>query len=221
MRIKGRLLLFLLRKTMLVTVIAICMACLYALLRREVLDWRDAWAGVFVLVHSLALTGLLGRFRSGAFAFLYSRGYSRDALWAHTMLATLISALAAWLPAALIVWTPLRGLAQDVLFRSPYFPIMAPREAVVPMAWAAAYGILVPLFHYEWIRRAQPVRGGSGGPFLAAGVIVALAVLVMEGRPHPWFVGSAATAGILAVGALVGARVVASWRLHRRVEAHR
>ena len=203
MRIRGRLLLFLLRKTMPVTVTAICIACLYVFLRREILDWRDAWAGVFVLGHSLTLARLLGRFRTGEFAFLYTRGYSRDALWAHKMLATLISVLAAWIPAALIVWTPLRGLAQDVLFRSPYFPIMAPREAVVPMAWAVGYVILIPLSHYSWIRAAQPTRGRLGGSMMAPGVIVGIVVAMSEGFHRPWFNWLAAGAGAVMVFTLL------------------
>lgn len=211
---KLSLLRWLLRQMLPATLVALPPACLYVLLRPGILEWRDGWAGAFVLAHSLWLTRCLGRFASGEFAFLYTRGFSRRALWSHTMLASLLAVLAVWAPAAAIVWTPLRGAVQDVLFRSPFFPIMAPREAPVPWAWLAGYALLLPTFHYEWIRRAQPTRGGAGGPFLGVGVIVGAAVIYTEGFRQPWFDSLALAAG----AAIVGAMLLASARLHRRLE---
>jgi hypothetical protein len=101
------------------TLIGLPLACFYVLLTRKPLDWTNPWMGLFVLVHSLAIVFCLGRYRSPAFAFLYTRGYSRDELWLHKLLATALTVLAVWLPLALIVWLPIRRVG--MLFR-PYFP---------------------------------------------------------------------------------------------------
>ena len=212
--IKGGLLKYLLRRILLITLVAIPIACLFAVLWRDVLEWRNGWAAVFIVIHSRLIVLRFARFDRGSFAFLHTRGFSRDTIWVHNMLASWLSALAVWVPVAVIIWSPLRGLVQDVLFRSPYFPIMAPREAMAPFAWLIGYGILIPLFHYQWIRKAQPVKGGMGGVFVVTGVIAAIAVLMMEGSRHAWFGYLVAAAGIVAVPVTV----IASWRLHRRLE---
>ena len=185
LKVKVGLLRHLMRQLLPVTLVGLPVACLYVLLWRDVLRWRNEWALVFILIHGLVLTQVLGRFRKGSFGFLYTRGYSRNSIWAHTMLASVLAVLAVWAPAAIIVWTPLRGVAQDALFRSPFFPVMAPREASVPLAWLILYGLLVPAFHYAWIRSAQPARGGSGGAFVAAGLCVTVITVTMVGyRPE-------------------------------------
>ena len=126
LRIKGGILWHLARQALPVTLGALPVACLYVLLWRGVLGWRDGWPAVFVVIHARLTMLRLCRFDQGSFAFLYSRGFSRDSIWMHTMLANFLVILAVWTPAAIIVWTPLRGLVQDALFRSPFFPIMAP-----------------------------------------------------------------------------------------------
>ena len=212
--IKSGLLRHVLRPVLPVTLVELPPACLYVLFRQDVLEWRCGYAAAFILFHTLALTSLQGRFGTGGFAFLYTRGYSRDALWAHTMLASFLSVLAVWAAAAAIVWTPLRSMVQGHLFRSPYFPVMAPQEATVPLAWLVGYCILIPLSHYAWIRHAQPTRGGLGGTFIAAGVTVALVVLTLEGLYRPWFTWLAAGAGTVTVCVML----IGSRRLHRRLE---
>ena len=181
LRIRPGLLWYLLRPLIPVTLVALAVACLYVFLWPDILGWRDGWAAVFVLIHSRGIALRFGRFDQGSFAFLYSRGFSRDQLWGHVILASSLAALSVWLPAALIVWTPLRSLVQDVVFLSPFFPIMAPRDVSVPWMWLVGYGVSIPLFHYEWVRRGQPARGGAAGPLLVAGVIVALAVCMVGG----------------------------------------
>ena len=71
----------------------------YALLWTDVMTVSDDWPALLIFVQCLLLVALLGRSASPAFAFTYSRGYSRDVLWGHTMLASALSVLAAWLPA--------------------------------------------------------------------------------------------------------------------------
>ena len=187
MKIKMSLLKIMFRETLPVTMIALLISCFYILFTREVLSWQNPWIAMFILVHSIAIAALSGRYRSRGFAFLYTRGFTRDELWLHRMLSTIFSVLVVWLPVSLLVWLPVRSFIQDKMFVSPYFPLMMIREASVPWAWLGGYAILLPLFHYVWIRRAQPLRGENGVVFLAIGVVIVMATL-MSFRWHPtWF----------------------------------
>ena len=214
LRIRPGLLLYLLRPLMPTTVVALAVACLYLLFWPDILGWRDGWAALFLVIHSYLIARHFGGFDRGSFAFLYSRGFGRDQLWGRVIVASVLSALAVWLPAALLVWTPLRSIVQDVVFLNAFFPIMAPREASAPWMWLVGYGLLVPLFHYGWVRRAQPVHGGAAGPMLVAGVVVAIAVLMLDGVFRPWFTWLCAVAGVV----IVCATSTAAWRGHRDLE---
>jgi hypothetical protein len=186
----------------------------WLLFHHDPLRAHDMAPAFFVAVHSLAIVALLGRFRTGAFGFLYSRGYSRDTLWTHAMLAGAAGVLSVWLPAALVVWTPLRSCVQDRLFLNPYFPIMAPAEAAVPWTWLFAYAVLVPTLHYAWIRQAAPYRGGSAGAMMAVAVAFGLLCLV-DGTPRH----QSARLAVFLIFALIAATALASgWRLHRELE---
>jgi hypothetical protein len=216
MRMRISLLGMLFRQTLPVTLIGLPIGCLYVLFAREPLSWQNPWMALFVLVHSIAIASCFGWFRSRSFAFLYTRGYSRDELWIHKMLGTVLSVLAVWLPMALIVWLPIRSIVQDKLFVNPYFPLMMMREASVPWFWLGGYAVLLPLFHYVWIRRAQPTRGANGSVLLAIGVVIAIATL-MSFRWHPfWF---RALLWILSAIVIV-TTLVAGCILHRRLEVH-
>jgi hypothetical protein len=188
---------------------------LFSLAWPDVLTPREPWPVLIMLTQCLLLTVLLGRFETPSFAFLYSRGYSRDALWGHMMLTSALSVLAAWLPAGLIVWTGLRSLLHDRLLHSPYFPIMAPREVLVPLVWLGLYLLLVPAFHYAWIRRAQPTKGRQGGNFAIVGLLAALLVgFDMVYYLDGWF---AWLSGVLYV-AVVACLVIGGRLLHRSLE---
>ncbi|MBN2579026.1 MAG: hypothetical protein JXB10_08555 [Pirellulales bacterium] len=183
---------------------------LYALICPGVMSWRDLLPMQFIGLQCLLLAILLGRFNTPAFAFLYSRGYSRNQLWGHLMLVSVLSVFIAWLPAALTVWSGLRSSLHD-WFQSPYFPVMAPREALVPWIWLGIYLVFLPAFHYAWIRLAQPTRGQNGG-ILAAGAMIAalLAVYSMNG----WFAWPCVgTFSLMVPVFLLGARM-----LHRNLE---
>jgi hypothetical protein len=210
------LLIILLRQTLPVSLIALPVGCLYVMFTREVLTWQNPWMALFVLAHSIAIAFCLGRFGSPSFAFLYTRGYSRDELWLHKMLGTASSVLIVWLPITLVLWLGIRSSVQDKMFVSPYFPIMMMREASVPWFWLGGYAILLPLFHYVWIRRAQPLRGENGVVLLAIGVVVVIGTL-MTFRWHPqWFRTLIyALSAVIIVTTLVAGRV-----LHRNLEVH-
>jgi hypothetical protein len=162
------------RQTLPATLIGAMGFTAYVLLWPDVMTARDFWPAALVFVQCLLLAGLLGRIASPTFGFIHSRGYSRDALWSHMMLASALSALAAWTPAALIVWTGLRCEIRDHVFQSPYFPLMASCETRIPWIWLVLYPLIISIFHYAWIRRAQPTKGQSSGGFIAVGSLIAL-----------------------------------------------
>ena len=188
--------------------------CVYCLAWPDVMTSRDPWPGLIVLLQCVLLAALLGRFETPPFAFLYSRGYSRDALWGHVMLTSGLSVLAALMPAWLIVWTGLRSRLHDLL-ESPYFPIMAPREAWVPLIWLGLYVLLVPACHYAWVRRAQPTRGSQGGNLAVVGVLAALLFgFDLVRRLDGWF---AWLCGLLYAAAVV-CLLLGGRSLHRSLE---
>jgi hypothetical protein len=134
-------------------------------------------------------------------------------LWIHKLLATALTVLAVWLPLALLVWLPIRRQVQDMLF-SPYFPIRMIREVSVPWAWLAGYALLLPLFHYVWIRRAQPLAGGDGVVLLAVGTVVVIGIFMLfHGLPHWFWMLLWALAAVV-----IATNLVAGLLLHRTVE---
>ena len=221
MPVKLPLLLWLWRQTLPATVIVLPVACLGALLTPGILHVQRVESvfgfvlPVLVLVHAVAITYLMGRAGSGAFAFAYTRGFSRHRLWLHTLLATAAAVLTVWLPVGLIVWTPLRSLVQDGLFKSPYYPGAAFLDRWLPLQIMAAYALLLPVFHYAWIRLAHPSRGRMGGVLLAAGFVCA--AVVTGGFVH-WSDRSTGALFLVLVGIVVLLLLTWSWRLHRRVE---
>ena len=132
------------------------------------------------------------------------------------MLGTVLSVLIVWLPITLIIRLGVRSLVQDKIFVSPYFPIMMIREAPVPWFWFGGYAILLPLFHYVWIRRAQPLRGENGVVLLAIGVVVVMGTLMTFGWHPKWFRTLIyALSTVMIVTTLVAGRI-----LHRNLEVH-
>jgi hypothetical protein len=187
----------------------------YALVWPSVMTARDPWPALLVLIQCLLLAGLLGWFRSPAFAFIYSRGYTRDVLWRHLMLVSVLSIFTGWLPAGLIVWTGLRSVVHDYLFQSPFFPVMAPFETWVPLAWLALSVLLTPAFHYAWIRLAQPTAGGQGGIGVATGLMLTVFIGSIMANFLPAYV--AWLAGVVYVAVLV-TLILGGRALHRDLE---
>jgi hypothetical protein len=187
----------------------------YALLWPEVMTVTDFCPSLLVFMQCLLLARFLGRYTSPAFAFTYSRGYARDVLWSHLMLASALSILVGCLPAALIVWSGLRSVVHDHFFHSPYFPIMAPYETWVPLGWFGLYLLLASAFHYVWIRRAQPTKGGRGGFYVSFAIVVALVtVFNMVFSLHGWLAWLSGVSYVVVLLCLVfGGRAI-----HRSVE---
>ena len=206
-----------LRQTLGVTLTALTVMLFTVLFYREVFEWYNPWMSLLVLMHSILIVFRLGRFRSRSFTFMYTRGFSRDQLWVNKMIASAIAVLIVWLPVAAVIWLPVRSAVQDKLFESPYFPLMMIRESPVPLFWLFEYAVLVPLFHYTWIRRAQPTRGGSGAVLIAIAAVIAGATL-MNFRSHPdWFETVVWTvSAVMVLTSLVG-----GFLLHRKLEVQK
>ena len=131
------------------------------------------------------------------------------------MLASAAAIAIVWHPAALKVWTGLRSVVQDRIFRNPYFPVMAPLETYVPWFWLAIAVVFTSLWHYARIRWRQPTRGGAGATVMVVAMYFVMLVIQIEWRPrHPglWFVGWGC---IVAVCVVVW---IASRRLHQTQE---
>jgi hypothetical protein len=149
------------------TVVSSFTAAVYVAFSEKPLEFRrDNYAMTFVLVHCFLISRLIGRVRTQSFAYLYSQGFSRDAIWGHLWLASLMSVMATWLPCAVLILTPLRGMIQNA-FDNPWFPLMASTEGGWLWSNLLLYVMFLPVFQYEWIRSSSPFRGLVSGHFLA------------------------------------------------------
>lgn len=206
-----------LRQLRAITLVGLLIALPYVMSEHEPLRF-DMLGPVplFILVHSLLIVWRLGRTNHTSFGFLYTQGYSRDALWFNSMFASAAGVLIVWLPPALAVWLGLRSHYQDDL-ENYWFPLMAETERPFPWWCLLGYAVLLPLFHYAWIRGAQPWRGLLAGYILAIGVVLA-AFSIWNGVRVPdmpvWTI-------FMMAGGFAGAALslfVGSRRLHRTLE---
>ena len=188
----------------------------YIMLHAEPLDVRrDQTALLFIIVHSFLISRLIGRVRSGSFAYLYSQGFSRDVLWNHLWLASMASVLATLLPCALLILTPLRSLYQESQ-QNPWFPLMASTEWPSLVTALALYAVVLPVFHYEWIRSSMSFAGLVSGHMLALACLVVAFMLgdrLTGFRPdsgRDWMLGGFALISVILA-------ITGRW-LHRRME---
>jgi tryptophan-rich sensory protein len=203
------------RQSLPATVFGVIGLSAYSLLWPDVMTIRDIGPPLLILVQCLLLVMLLGRTESPAFSFIYSRGYSRDALWGHAMLASVLSVAVGWLPAALVVWSGLRSFLHDNFFQSPFFPIMSPFETTVPLIWLGIFVFLTSVFHYVWIRLAHPSKGGRGGFYGAQVLLLAATTAFILFNFVPGYIAwvSVISCVVVLVAVVLGARA-----LHRNLE---
>jgi uncharacterized membrane protein len=131
------------------------------------------------------------------------------------MLAAAVHALIVFGLFALVIFSPIRSAFHDTMLRSPWFPLMAPREQQHIWPWLGVYAVILPVCHYSWIRAAQPTKGAAAGQLLVVCLVVA-ALLVLEAarRPSPLITGIIwSLLGATATAALVG-----TFFLYRRLE---
>jgi hypothetical protein len=144
-------------------------AGVYVLMRREPFNYTSPWW--FAPLHAAAIAWFLGRSTTPAEGYLHLQGFGRDELWWHGVLSACGCALCAWVPAAVLLLTPLRGAWQDLL-QNPSYPYMAPAEH--RFVWIALweYAVSVPLGLYAAARWGHPARGNDSGVLCAAVLIV-------------------------------------------------
>lgn len=119
-----------------ITLVSALLSGLVVLLRPGILQWWfDFWSMWLVFVQGLALAARIERRRSPSELFLHSHGFSRDTLWRHSFLAGATSVALAWLPVALLIWSPLRAMYQDQVVGSEWFPFGAAFEWDYPIHW--------------------------------------------------------------------------------------
>jgi hypothetical protein len=201
------------------TSITLAVALAYVLFRPAPFIARDFGTSVlpwmFVAVHSVVLVGLQSRVHTSGFAFLYSRGFSRDTLWVSQMIASALSVLMVWVAAAVCVRTGLRSWIQEHLMRNPEYPVMASADMPVLWLYLVGYVVALPTLHYAWIRRNHPTRGQHSGDNLIVAVVLAtFTVLAMTPYREGW-----ALAVTIAGGVTIGLTLlIIARRLHRRLE---
>lgn len=213
MRPRPVLLFVFLRHLLPVTLPAAGVSLAYVMTCREPLVDDRQWPLLFVIAHSLAAVWRVDAFRSGWFAFYRTRGFTSRCLAAHGLLAATVSVLFVWGLVALTLWSGLRAEFIDVVIRSPYAPFVGRLERTWPLQWLAAYCILIPVWHYALVRKAQPTYGMFNGLILAAIFGFTWPELFLDYRhsAFQWFIwaGAAAISLICLVGGV---------RLHRRIE---
>ncbi len=168
----------------------------------------------FVAMQSVLTAWLMSRFNSPAAAFLYTRGFTRDRLWTHRIAAHVLSVIAVWGPASLLVWLGVRSVIQDQLFDNPYYPLMMTADFATPCWWFAEYLLLVSAVDYGPIRRALPTLDRDAGYTIELGLILLLLTFVNTPWRNPWYFVPVSAAFVVASLALV----IGSWRLHRQIE---
>jgi hypothetical protein len=167
-----------------------------------------------IVVQSVTTAWLMSRFNSPAAAFLYTRGFTRDRLWAHRIVAHLLCVITVWGPASLLVWLGVRSVIQEQLFENPYYPLMTTTDFAAPGWWLAAYLLLVGIVEYGPIRRAQPTLDYDAGYMIEFGLLIMLLMFLTTRWLGTWyFVLVAAAFTSTSVALLVG-----SWRLHREIK---
>lgn len=177
-------------------------------------DWLPLYL-LLAFAHAVAVVALQARPFSGPTGYLYSRGFTRDRLWVHQVLASVVSVLVVWLVAGAVVWLPLRGWWQGTVINNPFYPGADALESgfiLRPLAFALW---LVPMLHYNWIRRAQPTCDRLVGPMLLAWALCGglFGLLFVSGRGIallPWIAAM--------VIALPATLTVLGWWLHRQME---
>lgn len=197
-----------------VTLLAAGIAALFVVAYPERLSEAVFVPFVFVAFQSVLTAWLMGRFTSPAAAFLYTRGFTHDRLWTHRIVAHVLSLLAVWGPASLLVWLGVRSLIQDQLFENPYFPLMKTADFAAPGWWLAEYLLLMGTVEYGPIRRAQPTLDRDAGYTIELGLLFVLLTFVNTTWRNSWYFIPVCVALMVASLTLL----IGSWRLHRQIE---
>lgn len=218
MRIQRTLLKYLLLETGTINVVAVIVWTGYVLCKRSPLEFYDQWPFLFIGLHGIGLAWAIGRVDTSGFAFLYSRGYTRDSLWVYKTITMVHGVLMALSLATVILHSPFRTILFNRPLLYPFEPILPLFERQVLWTWWIGYAIALPLFQYAWIRRGQPSAGCNSGIWLCAALPSAsyFTFLYHYSRSFKW-IDTAIVGGLLIAGILL----FSGWRLHRHLEVSR
>lgn len=191
-------------------------ATIYVLTRAKPFTYESPWW--FPPLHAAVIAWFLGRTTTPAVGYLHLQGFSRDRLWWHGVVSGYGCALCAWLPAAILILTPLRSLWQD-LAQNPYFPYMAPVEHRFVWFSLWLYAVCVPVSLYVAARWGHPAKGNDTGVVLGL-LLLGLLLTAVEGA-RLWVPGSVVLEHWpLFAGGLIlaGIALMSGRRLFREVE---
>ena len=193
------------------------LAVAYVMSTKTVLKFEMlGWVPWFVLAHCVAIVWITARVEHPSFGYLYVQGHDRDTIWRHTMMASVLSVLCVWLPTTLLIWLGVRSGYQQALGNFNY-PLMAFSEKPFPLWCLLAYAVLIPIFHYAWIRGGQAMRGSASGFVIAvAAVLVAFSIWNAVRVPDMPLWTIVAMAGGFLVAAV--SLLLAGRKLHQRLE---
>ncbi len=197
-----------------VTLLAAALAAVFVLVYSDRLADAVSLPFSFIALQSVLTAWWMCRFDSPAAGFLYTRGFRRDRLWSHRLLAHLLSVLAVWGPASLIVWLGIRSTLQDHLLENPYYPLFKSDDFAAPFWWLGTYLLLVGIVEYGPVRRAQPTLDRDAGYVIEFGLLLLLLTFVNTPWRNPWYFTLFAAAFLIASTTLL----LGSRRLHRQIE---
>ena len=207
-----QLLLWQLRKTRYITLIALPSAFWFVLSFEESLTWHLFIVWLFCVVHSLAIAWTQGMIKQVDVGLIYNRGASRDQIWTAKMLASLISVMLVWLPIALLIWSRGRLIYQDYLL-NPNALFIETHEQLFPLQTLLLYLFLLPVFNYAWIRTALNLQGNRNAWAIAVVPCLTLLWAIIEKQ----YIGLSAVIVVLVLALLT---LTTSRILHRSIEVH-
>lgn len=188
----------------------------YVLMRVVPFSRPELLLFVCVTIHSALVVRKLSSASAIKSKLLYSKDLTRDQIWWQTFFASVASGLLVYGTAFLLMWLQIRSAVQEHLV-NPYFPIFATKELWVPGMWMLTYLLVMPLFHYAFIRGRQAWRNrGSGWATLLVGLGL-----------FSWYTSKMALGTYTSTDYLIFASchvpaavvlIVATWRMHRTME---
>ena len=217
-RIKPALLKWQLRKLWLFNIVMLALGVPYVLLTKEPLIPPGNLVPLSaIIVHSGIMAASLGRISSPRIGFLYAQGFTRDQIWWHTLLASVVSAILVCGTAWLLMVTGLRAYVHDQLLESPWFPYAARAEGAFPLILLFEYALTIPLMHYSWVRANQPYSDAEAGLTLSIGGVCLLLWgygMALSHSRYPGFLSLVAWS----CTPLILLLILVCWRTHRRME---
>jgi hypothetical protein len=220
MTFKPKLFSWLMRSAWLPNAIAAVISTAWIVLSKRPLyeTWMEG--ALFISLHAFCVVACfnwLGANRR-QLPYLYTRGYSRNTLWAHHVMAAIASACFVLVPAAAIVVGPMRSKMQE-LMNNPAYPFVAERDIAVLPAWTLAYAVAFAAFHYAWIRLKQPTTGGPAGIWLIPVAAIAFGWF----GDFSWGVpggGWLSIFGVALAASFVAILGIGARKLHQNIELH-